>query len=1049
MRKSLFAAAAVAPLALLAGRSAMAATTINDSHTQPVSTSTANSGQPDDVTVSSSGSITLSGSAGPAAILDSNNSLTNNGAIGIKNVDNAIGVQLQGGHTGTFTNSGSITLDEDYTPTDTNNDGVLDGPYAKGEKRYGVQATGASPLVGDIVNSANGSIQVKGNHSFGMSIDAALQGRLESDGSVSVTGDNSTALSETGGVSGQVLLKGTIGATGGSSQAVSLTGDVGGPLQVYGTVQATGYRVVTRSSNPAVNASLLPEDLLQSGSALTVGANVAGGVFLGAPPSGTSATDTTTDADHDGIVDSLEGTSAVTVYGSAPALAVGATGRDVHLGAFGTGSNAYGLIVEGTVSGAGVFDGRSATGAQIGTGDGTVHIDGGLRNVGAISATSFEADSTALRIRSGATVPELRNEGGLGATVTSGQASSATAVSIESGASVTSLNNTGKIAAALTGDLGSAYAVVDQSGQLSSVTNNNSIQAAVAPAASTDTALGRSVALDLSHNTSGVTLSQVANSSTTITPIIAGDILLGSGNDTVQIQAGSVVGGLDFGAGSGALSIDGGGAFRGALSAGGPLAINVNNGTLEDQSATTVAASSLAVGANGVLTFAADPAHGAATRFDVAGQASIAAGGRLGLYMNSLPTGPVSYTVLSASSLSVGASAGDLTASAPYLFVATFTPDLNAGTITLNLRRRTAQEANLTASEAAVLDPVYSAIAKDSGIQRAFLSQTDRAGLVGVLDQMMPAATGGVFRALSWAAERQGEATGEPPVGQDQASPTRAWTNEIVLSERKDAGSAPGYHIFGFGAQGGIESVSAKGDALGARVAFTTSNIHNPDLASDNLLGVSQISGGVYWRGRFGGLRADAQLGAGFIWANNRREFLYSDSVGVVHRMARANWTGYSLNGRLGLAYHADFGRAFLEPQAHLDYFRVHEGGYTETGGGDGFDLAVDPRTGDLVSVTGGLTAGLEWGTGFRFRPQVMVGYRDVLTGSAGDTRAALASGGDPFILAADSIRGGVFTGQVGLRVYSDYLDLLLSAGAEKGDNYTDLEANLTARTVF
>ena len=63
------------------------------------------------------------------------------------------------------------------------------------------------------------------------------------------------------------------------------------------------------------------------------------------------------------------------VFGSAPALAVGATGRDVHLGAFGTGSNAYGLIVEGKVTGSGLFDTRSATALQIGTGDGTVHVD--------------------------------------------------------------------------------------------------------------------------------------------------------------------------------------------------------------------------------------------------------------------------------------------------------------------------------------------------------------------------------------------------------------------------------------------------------------------------------------------------------------------------------------------------------------------------------------------------------------------------------------------------------------------------------------------------
>ncbi len=133
----------------------------------------------------------------------------------------------------------------------------------------------------------------------------------------------------------------------------------------------------------------------------------------------------------------------------------------------------------------------------------------------------------------------------------------------------------------------------------------------------------------------------------------------------------------------------------------------------------------------------------------------------------------------------------------------------------------------------------------------------------------------------------------------------------------------------------------------------------------------------------------------------------------------------------------------------HADYLRAHESGYTETGGGPGFDLTVDPRNSDVLSVTGSATAGATFGTGFRLRPQIEVGYRAVVSGQAGTTEAAFTGGGSPFLLAAESIRTNALIGRVGMRIYSSYLDLLLDAGAEKTDDYTDLDVRLTAHTIF
>ena len=265
MRRSLFTAVAVAPLVLLCGAPALAATTISGAQTTPVNTSTANSGQPDDVTIT--GSVTVT--APVAVTVDSNNTLTNSGSISITDVDNSTGVLILGGHTGSLVNGGAISVIESYTATDTNGDGVLDGAFAKGTGRYGVRVTGTSPFIGSLTNGSGGSITVNGNNSFGLSVEAPLQGDVLNLGTITLTGDNTVALRETAGVTGKIQLLGGASATGGGAQAVDLAGNVTGALSIYNTIQSTGYRTITRSTDPAVNALLLPEDLLQAKSAVS------------------------------------------------------------------------------------------------------------------------------------------------------------------------------------------------------------------------------------------------------------------------------------------------------------------------------------------------------------------------------------------------------------------------------------------------------------------------------------------------------------------------------------------------------------------------------------------------------------------------------------------------------------------------------------------------------------------------------------------------------------------------------------------------------------
>ena len=1057
MRKFLLSAAAAAPLLLLAAGPALAATNVG-STTSEVKTSTANNGHPDDVVITSGSTVNVAGSV--AVTMDSSNSITNQGVIQIKDQDNSTAVLLNGGNTGNFTNSGSITNTESYTRTDTNNDGILDGDFAKGTGRYGVHLIGPGSLTGTITLSAASSISVQGKNSFGVALDAPLIGDLLVNGPVTVVGENSTAISVKAPLTGKIFISGAVSATGAGTTGLDVEGNVSGPLSIYSGVSSTGYSSTARSPDPAINNNLPASDLTLSNSAVRIGGNIQGGVFIGAPPSGTVATDTTADKDGDGIVDSVEASGAITTYGTAPALAVGSSANDVHLGAYGTGTNGYGLIIEGNVTGNGVYDNHSGTAVQIGGSAGhLVTIDGGIHvaSTSAVSGLGFQDNATGLHILSGATVPSLRNDGIITGISTTSATSQATGVLIEAGGKLTSLVNNGGITGSLTGASGNAAAIVDLDGTLSSVTNTSSIVATVTAPATTTNATGKTVALDLSHNTTGVTLVQSANAITTITPRIAGDILLGSGDDLVQFTAGTATGALDFGKGSGSLLIDNGASYAGRLLAtgsAGSLGINVNNGSLEDDSASTLAVSSLNVGAKGQLTIAVDPASNSATRFNVAQTANLADGAKLSVKLLSLinisqPDQHFTIIQTAPGSLTVGSGAA-LTANTPFLFVAQFTPDAAAGTVNLDLRRRQASEASLNKAEAAAWDPVYVNLGLNSGIERAFLAQSDAAGYRSMLNQILPDYAGGVFRTLSWANEQQGVAAGDAPQGEEQQGPTRAWTQEIVLDETKKTAQTEPYHILGVGVEAGLESVSPKGNALGMKLGFVTGNIKNPDAPGDNLLGVSELNGGVYWRGSVGGLRADAQLGAGFIWANDRREFLYSDSIGVVHATAMSNWTGYTLSARAGLAYHAAMGAFFLEPRVHGDYFRLHQSGYSEHGGGTGFDMQVDPRNGDLFSVTGSVIAGMTFGnTGFRWRPQIEAGYRAVISGTAGSTTTEFIGGSDPFTLAAETVKMNSAIGRVGVRVYSDYVDVLLDGGAAISTDYTDIDIHLTARTVF
>lgn len=1004
-------------------------TTVSSNTTTPLATSTSGN-------IIINAGVSVKPPSGAAVTIDSNNTLVNSGLIQFQNLDNVTGVLAQGGHTSTIDNTGTIQVDDTSTTT-TDSHGVPHGPFANGTNRFGIRATGPGAFTGDIVNEVSGIITVKGNASAGISVETNLTGALNNRGGINFAGDNGFAIHTTGAVGGNVTLGGTISATGQASQAVNLGGDVGGAVVINGNVAASGYRLTTRPTDPNVLKALTQDDLLQSGPAVTIGGSVAKGVLVDV-----SVTDST------GAVSGSTG--AISSIASAPALLVGGAGN-ITLGNVGAGVDAFGLEIKGNITGAGTYDGVTSTGVQLGVaGGGAVNTTGGIRVSGSLTSSAYAADATALHLNSGVVAPILRNEGGItGALVSDALGTTARGIVIEAGANVSALQNTNNITAHVAGQKGDAVAIVDRSGSLSEVENVGAIAAGRTLTDPTQPVSGHDVALDLWKNTSGVHLLQDMPSGATVTPAITGSVSLGSGGDRVEILAGSLKGDLDLGAGANSLDIENSATVTGALNAnGGTVGLTVGTGTLQINNASQLKLTSLSLGAASSLILTADPAVGLATNLDVNGAANIASGAKIGLRLASIQPGTTTFTLIRANQLSSGAVDLSLLGSVPYLYTASLQTNAAAGTISATLGLKSAAQLALPATSAGAYQTVIANVGRDKALEGALLIQTNRTGLINLYNQLLPNHSGSVFNIVSASIG----AFSKPLDDRQDPVGGGFWmqeTNLGVFSNGKP--DDPGYKGWSFGAVAGYEIPRTPLGILGVTFGASTNQLYpdNTDAAED--LHATVFEGGVYWRTTSGPFSADARLAADYVKVTSDRvvEVLGGDGL-AVSRTAAGRWNAFAFNAHAMASYERRIGRnVYLRPQASVDYIRFTEGSYSESGGGDGMNLAVASRTSSRMSAFAGVAVGALYGADHSWGPEALLGYRAVASEDLGVTNARYVAGGDPFTLRADTISGSGPAAHLSLKGENGSGGFSVGAGAENRDGLNIYDLRLTGHVQF
>lgn len=1061
MRKLLATAAAIAPLLVATG--VQAEVIVSTTRTTPIQTSNATGTAADNIRFASGGGTNLT--SGTAVTVDSSNTLTidSGGSVSITDAaDNSVAVLVNGGTSTTILINGqTLVADTLLTYPDTDSDGDIDGPWAVGTNRYGLRLAGAGAVTGNVTLGAGGAIQVDGNNSYGIAVDTNLIGNLNSLGSVTVFGDNSAAVRTTAAVTGNVTLDGTITSNGANSSAAAILGDVSGRLTLQGTMTSSGYHYNTLGTTAFV-AALDADDLLQTASTVIVAGNVAGGVVFDTPP--TDADTANTDEDGDGRLDTSEGTANITAYGSAPAVTVGSATRGVSLGVVGTGDNAYGFINRGSIVGNGVYSGASANGVQFGVAGGqTVNVAGGIFNSGTVAALATESNATALRLASGVSTPVIRNDGIISAAASNAAVASSTvqALRIEAGANLPSFINNGTLLATSGGGKADVTALVDLSGTLRTVLNTGSLQASLVANAAGDPLTGSTVAMDLRANTTGITLTQTGVLSATDSllvdtdndgvddvdePSLVGKVLLGSGADTVNIQNGVVLGDIAFGAGADNLNITGGGFVQGALSdTDGLLNINVANGTLNALQTSQLAVTGLNVGPTGTLLVSIDPAAGATTGgFKVNGTATLADGATLGVRFSSLLQTQQRYTVIDATTLNYGAiNLGAVQTNSPYLYVVSASANVAAGDVYIDARRRTASEAGLIPVEAAAFDTIYNGLAANSALQNAFLGETTRDGFINLYEQTLPDHSGGPLLSLASGVDAVTRAlTGRNAsagVGE-----TSAWVQEINFYADKDKTDTYGFRSEGFGVAGGVETGTTLG-SVGVSLAFTSSDIEDPESEAQEILSASLVELGLYWRAQGQYWTTWARAAAGYATFDATRSLVGSG----LYLNNKSSWDGFTLAAAGGASYERKWGRLNIRPEVYGEYFSLHENARTEEGGGDGFDLDIDERDGHMLSAVAAVNIGYGFGSNGWIRPEVRLGWRQNVSVDPGETIARFASGGSSFTLDPTDIEGGGPIAGFRLSVGNELGMLSINADAEMLEDYVRYTLLLRASFRF
>jgi outer membrane autotransporter protein len=274
------------------------------------------------------------------------------------------------------------------------------------------------------------------------------------------------------------------------------------------------------------------------------------------------------------------------------------------------------------------------------------------------------------------------------------------------------------------------------------------------------------------------------------------------------------------------------------------------------------------------------------------------------------------------------------------------------------------------------------------------------------------------------------------------------WIHEINTQVRRDAGDTLGSKTKGFGFAAGYESMSSKGGALGATLSYMNAEERDKPAEVGEHTAANVFELGLYWRQAYGNWLMSVSGGGGYVMFDGVRKFIAPTSTTAVIRTAKASWKGYTGRANASAAYEAHMGRYYVRPTLGVDYFYMNEGSYDERFGGGSFAQHVDSRNSSRLSAIAKVVIGADYGREVWWRPELTLGYRDVVSGQVGDTVANF-EGGDPFTLAASDPKGGAMIVGLALKAGTPMSYVAAEFQMERFRHEQRYNALLSGRVMF
>ena len=1000
---------------------------INDDRTDAVETNG------EDVTIENEGTITID-TTGPALVLNSNNNIINSGSITIEDVNNAIGVSLEGGENRNYTQSGSINVNETFEVASTDSDPATDGPFAEGSGRTGILISGSSPFEGNVELTSTSSINIEGTDSFGINLtntsinQEGLIGDLFTGGAITVRGARSTAININSGITGDFSNTGTINGQGEDIKGINIEADIQGGFVNSAGVSVTGYRslgrpTISESFSSNSREQITAEDLFQAGSAITIRANISEGIHFDDGINDVLDDNGNQTFDSDGnVIRSSDTPSTVVQNGSAPAILIGDTENSILIGSVAQISDPndplyesnlqYSFVNQGGIQSNGLYDDIDATALSINN----AILSQGINNTGQMTATAYvapqeltDSDGNSLTpgdgqarviVLSANTIADTLDNSGV-ILASSSEAIDlvyndltnvlpsrhvlATAIDIDTTSTINEINNTGSISSVLVGRQGTAYAIRDQSGSLSSVTNTGTIGAV----GTTSDPTGNEsinftlVAIDASQNTDGFTFMQSRaiedNSSSNFTPAdpnIFGDIRLGIGNDWVGSSAGNIRGDIDFNLGDDSFYLTGGSFFQGAINNQDGLILGVSdNSTMALTEAEVISITSASFDSTSTFSPVLNGNDGTASTLQASGNVVFETGSTIvPTLTNVVGINQTAFTVASAGGqLTVGDLATLSSSETPFLFNTSY--DVVGNDLVITLQLRDSSELGLDQVQSSAYAPAIQALRNNTELGDAFANITTEREFNSAFNQVLPefSAAARQFVLANVDGAIGAVANHLDSVRRSPDKPGGAWLQEFAyFADRSLSGLSEQYRGAGFGISTGLDTSLGPFHAVGVNLGFASTEIEDV-LGIDEPLDVITIQGGAYAGWASGSLGIETYLGGGFNdFEQNRRVRINSYSG-----EAQGDWSGVHINSSARIGYDIDINdKYWIRPTLSLDYLRLSEKSYTETGD-KGIALDVDKRTSESGSATAMFNLGAKFqGKRTWIKPSIRLGYR-------------------------------------------------------------------------